>query len=109
MSVYVDDAFIQASVPNGSRTHTSKWCHMTADTTEELVTFAKRIGLRPSWIQKEGTPYEHFDVTMPKRRAAVKAGAIEITWREGVYQVEAKQLGKTFDVFYIREGLDLLS
>ena len=28
MAVYVDNADILASVPNGNRVHTSHWCHM---------------------------------------------------------------------------------
>lgn len=82
MTVYVDDAYIQATVPNGRARHTSRWCHLTADTTEELVAFARRIGLRPTWIQYPGTWKEHFDVSEPKRRAAVAAGAVEVSARE---------------------------
>lgn len=70
MTVYVDDAFIQATVPNGARSHTSQWCHLTADSTEELVAFARKLGLRPAWIQYPGTWKEHFDVTQGKRAQA---------------------------------------
>jgi len=34
MTVYVDDARIPATVRNGSRSHTSAWCHLTAYTQE---------------------------------------------------------------------------
>ena len=44
MTVYVDDARIPATVRNGSRSHTSAWCHLTADTREELHEFAARLG-----------------------------------------------------------------
>lgn len=57
-------------------------CHMIADTTEELVTMASRIGVAPKWIQKPGTKLEHFDVCLQMREKAVKLGAKEITWRE---------------------------
>ncbi|SDH32500.1 DUF4031 domain-containing protein [Microbacterium sp. 77mftsu3.1] len=75
MTVYVDDAFISASVRNGGRVVTSRWCHMAADTREELDALAARIGLRPSWIQHAGTWKEHYDVTEPRRVAAIAAGA----------------------------------
>lgn len=58
-------------------------CHMQStlpgsEGTAELVTFARRIGLRPEWIQHAGRPTEHFDLTAGKRAAAVRAGAREI-------------------------------
>ena len=80
MAVYVDNADILASVPNGNRVRTSHWCHMMADTLPELLAFAARIGLRRSWLQvkKSGV---HFDLTAGKRRQAVAAGAVEIDMR----------------------------
>ena len=64
MAVYVDNADILASVPNGNRVHTSHWCHMMADTLPELLTFAARIGLRRSWLQvkKSGVHFEYAEV-----------------------------------------------
>lgn len=82
MSVYVDDFFTRADVPNGNHVVRGRWCHMTADTREELDVMADAIGLRRSWIQYPGTWKEHYDVTLSKRRAAVAAGAIEIDFRE---------------------------
>lgn len=102
MAVYVDDANIPASVRNGSRTHTSTWCHMSADSTSELLEFAARIGLKAVWIQRAGRPGEHFDLTAPKRRLAVRAGAIEITSREGVEQMRAQAKGLPFDLAALR-------
>ena len=77
MSVYVDNANIQASVQNGNRVHTSQWCHMMADTLPELLAFALRIGLRREWLQNKRSGV-HFDLTAGRRRQAVAAGAIEI-------------------------------
>lgn len=93
MSVYVDDANIAVSVPNGKRTVTSRWCHMTADSTAELLDMASAIGLKHVWIQRAGKPGEHFDLTITRRRAAVRAGAIEITWRQGARQMMAQAKG----------------
>lgn len=87
MTVYVDDSFIPARVGR----HASRWCHLFADTQEELHEFAESIGLRRSWFQpgkplKGGRPSHlwHYDVTEGKRAEAVKAGAVEVTWRESV-------------------------
>lgn len=91
MTVYVDDAFIQATVPNGQARHTSQWCHMMADSTEELLAFAKRLGLRASYIQYPGTWKEHFDVTQGKRAQALRLGAVEVTVDQIVEQRRIKR------------------
>lgn len=74
MSVYVDDMYAAFG--------RMKMCHMVADTSDELLAMAERIGVDPKWIQQRGTAQEHFDVCTSKRILAVKAGAIEITWRD---------------------------
>jgi hypothetical protein len=55
---------------------------MTADTHDELEEMARKVGLKPEWIQKPGTTREHYDMNPAKRRKAVAFGAIELTWRE---------------------------
>lgn len=74
MSVYVDDM----RAPYGRLI----MCHMLADSTEELLAMADRIGVQRKWIQKQGTPDEHFDIALSKRALAVQHGAVEITWRQ---------------------------
>ena len=54
-------------------------CHMMADTTEELLAMADKIGVQRKWLQKPGQPEEHFDIALVKRAEAVKAGAKEVT------------------------------
>jgi hypothetical protein len=66
-----------------------KWSHMTADTEEELRSFAVMLGLRLNWIQKAGTPDVHFDLVPTRRAAAVRLGAKEITRREA-YELRKK-------------------
>lgn len=56
-----------------------KMCHMVADTTEELLAMADEIGVQRKWIQKAGTPHEHFDIAQSKRKLAVAAGAVEVS------------------------------
>lgn len=61
-------------------------CHMWSDLpgeqgTAELVAFAKRLGMRPSWLQHPGTDREHFDLVPSKRAKAVRLGAREVNRR----------------------------
>ena len=74
MSVYVDD--MRAPYKG------MVMCHMIADTRDELVAMAERIGVKRKWIQYPDTPKEHFDICWTKRKLAVQAGAIEVTMRE---------------------------
>jgi hypothetical protein len=67
-------------------------CHMIADSTEELVNMARRIGVNPKWIQKAGTSREHFDIAMSKRAAAVRFGAVEITQRQAAAMCGLRKL-----------------
>lgn len=58
-------------------------CHMVADTVEELNALAKRIGLKPEWIQKSASEVIHYDLVESKRKLAVKYGAVEFkSWSE---------------------------
>ncbi len=76
MAIYVDDMQRQASV--GGRA--ARWSHLIADTSEELFTFARTLGLSRSWVQKPGTFREHFDVTEGMRAKAIAYGAIPISY-----------------------------
>lgn len=91
MTVYVDDAYIPARVRSGGLTHDSRWCHMTADTTDELVAFAVSLGLKARYIQYPGTWKEHFDVTAPKRALAVQKGAVEVAYSDQVKWMAARR------------------
>jgi hypothetical protein len=75
VSVYVDPIMCHG----GSATFRWKHsCHMYADTVEELHEFAKKIGMKAAWFQTGGR-LDHFDLTIARRRLAVKLGAIETT------------------------------
>lgn len=74
MTVYVDDYF----APYGRM----KMCHMVADTHEELVKMVNDIGLSTKWIQKAGTPQEHFDLSMAYRQRAIRHGAKPVTYKQ---------------------------
>lgn len=57
-------------------------CHMVADTTAELLAMASWVGVDARWIQKPGTPYEHFDLSQTKRAEAIAHGAREVSQRD---------------------------
>ena len=78
MAVYVDDMYKYEMGKFGRM----KMSHMIADTTDELIQMAEKIGVNVKWIQKKGTFQEHFDISLEKRKLAVENGAIELTMRE---------------------------
>ena len=100
MAVYVDDANIPATVPNGRRSHTSTWCHLTADSQEELHEFAARLGLKRSWFQPgrpvggNPGPFWHYDVTAGKRAQAVRLGALEVSARDMPVLMRSREPGR---------------
>lgn len=78
MSVYVDDM----KAPFGNMV----MCHMWADSDDELLAMADRIGVARKWIQGHPTlsfgrhrnaSWVHFDIAQSKRALAVRLGAIE--------------------------------
>ncbi len=68
MAVYVDS--------EGIRWRGKEWCHLVADSMEELHEFAARLGLQRRWFQDKGR-YPHYDVTMPVRNRALRMGAVD--------------------------------
>jgi hypothetical protein len=82
MTVYVDDMaapFKPAHLPG----RTYVMCHMMADTLEELHAMADRIGVARRWVQDAQSPSDvHYDISLSKRALAVKAGAVQVTWRQ---------------------------
>ena len=82
MTVFVDDM----EAPFGRM----KMCHMIADSTEELIEMVDRIGVARRWIQDEGTPKEHFDISKGKRAEAVRCGAVEISMLDVVEKMRLR-------------------
>lgn len=105
MSVYVDDMEAEYSYTGSRKFYTMKMCHMIADTTEELLDMAGRIGVRPKWIQDAGTYREHFDICRSKRALAVEHGAIQVSMRELALKVRLRRLLEPQEsrVFRLRE------
>lgn len=68
--------------------------HMVADTSEELLAMASRIGVKRCWLQHANEPGEHFDVCIAKRKLAVAAGAVEVSSREIVGLIRERRARK---------------
>ena len=90
MAVYVDDMY---QFPMGQFGR-MKMSHMMADTTEELLEMADKIGVARKWIQHPGTVHEHFDISMGKRELAVRHGAKEITMKAMAMMAKSKRLDR---------------
>ncbi len=74
MAVYVDNAMIPF--------HGLHMNHMLADSTEELLAMATRLGIDHKWLQKTGTHQEHFDISAERRALALALGAKGITYKQ---------------------------
>lgn len=86
MAVYVDDMDLSLGEKQIS--------HMIADTREELLAMADRIGLPRERIQKLGTRWEHFDVSRPRRDAAIGFGAVKLTMSALAQKCADRERGK---------------
>jgi hypothetical protein len=89
VTVYVDNFRSPATVGGVN----GRWSHLTADTPDELHTFAKSIGMRLQWFQarcKNGAcpaidgvcAHFHYDVVDWRRTEAIANGAMSIDIRE---------------------------
>ena len=89
MTVYVDDWHQPARVGRISARWSHMFVHPDGDIAE-LHELAARIGMSRSWFQAKGWPRDHYDVTDSKRAEAIRAGAVEVSWREaGMWRIEA--------------------
>lgn len=77
MTVYVDNM----EAPHKRM----KMCHCWADSREELFAMMTKIGVHLKWFQRPpgivkfgmAASWEHFDISMTKRKLAIEAGAVE--------------------------------
>ena len=73
MTVYVDNECIQW--------RGKLWCHLVAESLDELHRFAARLGLRRNWFQDKAS-YPHYDVTTTVRQRALRLGALPGTKKQ---------------------------
>ena len=80
MSVYVDPLRVWGGKGAPRCFQFKASCHMYADSRAELHNMALKIGLKLSWFQNTDS-LEHYDLTEPKRKLAVRYGAIEVDFK----------------------------
>jgi hypothetical protein len=90
MSVYVDAAMIPYGPASGA-VKRMRMSHMMADTHAELIEMVDKIGVAQNWIQHEGKPMEHFDISMAKRDLALQNGAVAVSSRQLVMMVKRRR------------------
>ena len=52
-----------------------QWCHLVADSLDELHRFANSLGLKRVWFQAHAS-LPHYDVTIEVRAVALSLGAV---------------------------------
>ena len=84
MAVYVDP--IREHPPFHGWT---LWCHLIADSEEELHRMAARLGMRREWYQGD-----HYDLRPDDRALALSLGAEEMSTRDMARRVCAARKAK---------------
>jgi hypothetical protein len=57
------------------------WCHLVADSDDELLSCAEKLGLSEAWLQGTRGWDSHFDLPAPLRPPAQTLGALEVDFR----------------------------
>lgn len=78
MTVYVDEIRDWSGISLQKGLKYTRWCHMVADSRQELHAFASQLGLMRRWFQDDPVRW-HYDLTPGRRSQAVRMGAREIT------------------------------
>lgn len=86
MSCYVDAL---RSYPEAGLRY-SEFCHLLADTREELDAMADRIGMPRRFLQDHPWRW-HYDLPEPLRAKAVAAGAVEVSMRQVADLLKARR------------------
>lgn len=85
MTVYVDDV--------RHRYGRMVMCHMWADTLDELLSMADRIGVHRKWLQQPpNASWVHFDISLGMKAKAITLGAV-LTDKYGPLEFEARRKG----------------
>jgi hypothetical protein len=101
MPVYVDDLtdYPPDTISAEAIKHGARWCHLVADSLDELHQFARNIGCKREWFQ-EHHRLPHYDLTPHMRKVAIKYGAVEITSKGLVnlmHRWDSDKLARAFD------------
>jgi hypothetical protein len=94
VAVYVDALQVgfetDAQARRVGERHNHQWCHLWADSPDELHEMAQRIGMRRSWFQDKkgrsrlGIDFPHYDLVPSRRARAVRLGAQEASLRKWI-------------------------
>ena len=85
MGVYVDEVRLAAPYGRNDKWPYKYFCHMVADSLDELFAMADQLSLDPKWFQHNERPWlAHYDLVKSKRADAIRLGAVEITAREWI-------------------------
>jgi len=78
MACYIDKPVEWGRIKGGGRA--TYWCHLLADTDEELHAMAEKIGMKRIWHQpKPDNNWSHYDVgTKRARELALGFGAVNL-------------------------------
>ncbi len=106
MTVYVDkiQQYPRKAIQSSARRHGNFWCHMFSDDEDksELHEIARRIGHKKDWFQEALAPVvepenvlrklprhilAHYDLVPTRRELALRAGAVEGSFREIIRKV----------------------
>lgn len=79
-------------------------CHMIADTHSELESMARTIRIQPKWLQDPGEYSEHYDICLSKRAQAIRAGALELTWRDLTVKLRQRHTPIGMATYYALRG-----
>jgi hypothetical protein len=99
VAVYVDEM-----VDHGRRIGRAgpEWCHLLADSPEELHAAAEAVGLRRAWFQSSPGRLPHYDIgTAAKRAQAVRNGAVEVDaawYQDGRFRDLLRRLRESWQV-----------
>lgn len=82
MTVYVDQIVQHTQVKGEAARYGKRWCHLWADSLEELHAFAEQIGMQRRWFQAGAhIHFCHYDLVPSRRERAIKLGAVEMSFK----------------------------
>lgn len=89
------------------------WCHLAADSPEELQEIADKLGLKREWMHlsvvgaldaKMSVPCPHYDLKGVKmRQKAINLGAKELSRKDSLQRLKNAMLG-----WMLKRRIDLL-
>jgi hypothetical protein len=91
--IYVDEltTYLSCQVSSQAKKYGLQWCHIFADSVDELHKMADLIGLKRKWFQNKKN-FPHYDIIASKRQQALWYGAQEVKLKEFL---KKKMLEKT--------------